>query len=129
MVIYLHILLLDFNGHRSWPVAVAPGAQMDCQIVHEAVVEDTIAAWKFLLDNAAALARKWSVPPESLILSECLTHLFDFRYIFKYLQSLTQAQTVIFRSMILPERLKSGRTASCPPSGGHSRGFLESCTC
>ncbi|KAJ7279106.1 hypothetical protein C8J57DRAFT_1502930 [Mycena rebaudengoi] len=53
---------------KCWPVAVAPGAQMDCQIVHEAVVEDTIAAWKFLLDNAAALAQKWSVPPESLIL-------------------------------------------------------------
>ncbi|KAJ7058118.1 hypothetical protein C8F01DRAFT_1149592 [Mycena amicta] len=53
---------------KCWPVAVAPGAQMDCEIVHESSLVRMEDAWEFLLDNAVNLSKKWEVAPESIVL-------------------------------------------------------------
>ncbi|KAJ6619016.1 hypothetical protein B0H10DRAFT_1666176, partial [Mycena sp. CBHHK59/15] len=53
---------------KCWPVAVLPGAQMDCQIIHQVRGTRMADAWQFLLENATTLGQGWNVPPESLIL-------------------------------------------------------------
>ncbi|KAJ7141866.1 hypothetical protein C8R43DRAFT_584498 [Mycena crocata] len=53
---------------KCWPVAVPPGEQIDCQIVHQSALTKIQEAWQFLLNNAVSLGRKWNVAPESIIL-------------------------------------------------------------
>ncbi|KAJ7482313.1 hypothetical protein B0H11DRAFT_2022664 [Mycena galericulata] len=69
---------------KCWPVAVPPGQQIDCQIVHETALTRMGDAWKFLLDNAVDLGKKWNVPPESFILitregTDQSFHINDFK--------------------------------------------------
>ncbi|KAJ7073266.1 hypothetical protein B0H15DRAFT_869336 [Mycena belliarum] len=53
---------------QCWPVAVPPGAQIDCQINYRTTLTRIEDAWRFLLDNAVALGNKYNAPPASLIL-------------------------------------------------------------
>ncbi|KAJ7147380.1 hypothetical protein C8R46DRAFT_548234 [Mycena filopes] len=53
---------------HCWPVAVQPGAQVDCQVIYESVLTTMKDAWHFLLEHAIPLGQKWNVAPQSIIL-------------------------------------------------------------
>ncbi|KAJ6554053.1 hypothetical protein DFH09DRAFT_1166534 [Mycena vulgaris] len=66
-----HVNLQSFDLPESvkcWPVAVPPGAQIDCQIIYQTALKRMEDAWQFLLNNAATLGKGWNISPESIIL-------------------------------------------------------------
>ncbi|KAJ7468590.1 hypothetical protein FB451DRAFT_1039570 [Mycena latifolia] len=81
-----HVALQNFDLQESikcWPIAVPPGAQIDCQIIYRTLFTRMEDAWQFLLNNADILGKKWDVPPESIILitqegTDQTFHINDF---------------------------------------------------
>ena len=53
----------------SWPMAVPPSSQVDCQIVHSSMLVDIASAWRFLLFTGKELATRHGLNPEDIMLS------------------------------------------------------------
>lgn len=58
----------------SWPVPVSPSTQIDCAVDHFKRLEPLSQGWTFLLEHGKALAERFGVRPEELVLGMFRPH-------------------------------------------------------
>ena len=58
---------------------VPPQSEHNVQVIHDAFVTSTDAAWRYLLDNGKELAQKHGIAPEELMLGAHTSTYLPFK--------------------------------------------------